>query len=74
MHTYHLKSETIIYNLIIKNDIEKTLVFNLEFLNLLYFRYKRFFHVQLNSKLNLLNTCTYAFLTKFCKLCIVISN
>lgn len=30
MHTYHLKSETIIYNLIIKNDIEKTLVFNLE--------------------------------------------
>lgn len=74
MHTYHLKSETIIYNLIIKNDIEKTLVFNLEFLNLLYFRYKRCFHVKLNSKLNLLNTCTYAFLTKFCKLCIEISN
>lgn len=24
MHTYPLKSETIIYNLIIKNDIEKT--------------------------------------------------
>lgn len=74
MHTYHLKSETNIYNLIIKNDIEKTLVFNLEFLNLLYFRYKRCFHVKLNSKLNLLNTCTYAFLTKICKLCIVISN
>lgn len=53
MYIYYLKLEIIIYNLIIKNDIEKILVFNLEFLNLLYFRYKRFFYVKLNLKLNL---------------------
>lgn len=74
MYVYYLKLEIIIYNLIIKNDIEKILVFNLEFLNLLYFRYKRFFYVKLNLKLNLLNICIYVFLIKFCKLCIVILN